>query len=90
MYNVQIMKRYRATAARQHFSDLLDAAERGEEVVIERRGVRFRVEPLPVSKRPKRRKPFFKVLDPAVEAGQWSWEWEPGKDLRFVDTRKRK
>ncbi len=37
------MKRYTAAKARQQFSLLLDAAERGEPVIVERRGVRFRI-----------------------------------------------
>jgi prevent-host-death family protein len=83
------MKRFQAAAARKHFSQLLDAAERGEPVVIERRGVCFRVEPVPVPKKKRRPKPIFQFVDPAVEAGQWTWAWGP-KGLRFVSKLRRR
>jgi len=35
------MKRYTTAQARKQFAELLDAAERGQDVVIERRGVLF-------------------------------------------------
>jgi prevent-host-death family protein len=38
------MKRYSVAQARQQFAELLDSAERGDAVVIDRRGVRFVVE----------------------------------------------
>jgi PHD/YefM family antitoxin component YafN of YafNO toxin-antitoxin module len=39
-----IMRTYATAEAREHLSEILTKAERGESVVIERRGVRFRVE----------------------------------------------
>ena len=39
-----IMKAYRVADARARFGNLLDEAERGDTVVIERNGVRFRLE----------------------------------------------
>lgn len=79
------MKRYTSSVVRERFAEILNAADRGEEVVIERRGVRYvlRAE----SKRPARkRRPLIEYMDPAVAAGQWTWE--PGPDgLEFVDTR---
>jgi prevent-host-death family protein len=68
-----IMKRYPAGAARQHFAELLDAAERGEPVVIERRGVQFRLQPMPGRKASSRRPPRFQIIDPAIQAGEWTW-----------------
>ena len=72
------MKRYTAATARQQFSLLLDAVERGESVLIERRGVRFRLhtERQATPKRPQRA-PVIEIVDPAVIAGEWKWEWEP-------------
>jgi prevent-host-death family protein len=68
------MTRLSAAAARQRFSELLDAAERGEDVVIERRGVRFEL----VSRRPaqsrRRQRSLIEWVDPTLESGQWSWE----------------
>jgi prevent-host-death family protein len=82
------MKRYTAAAAKQQFSHLLDVVERGESVLIERRGVRFRL----LSERPttpKRtpRAPVIEIVDPAVAAGKWKWEWEP-EGVRFASTKR--
>ena len=43
MYNVR-MKRYTVAQVRERLSEALDSAEAGKPVVIERRGVRFRLE----------------------------------------------
>ena len=77
------MKRFTTATAKQRFSLLLDAAERGESVIIERRGVRFRVQPehQPVSKK-TRRKPVIEIVDPAVAQGVWQWQWRTD-GLRF-------
>jgi prevent-host-death family protein len=76
------MRRTTAAQARQHFSELLDAAERGEQVVIERRGVRFVL--APQRRRPRQKKvALLEILDPAIESGQWTWEAGP-KGIRFV------
>jgi hypothetical protein len=79
------MKRYTAAKARQQFSFLLDTAERGESVIIERRGVRFRIraERQSALKATARRAPVIEFVDPAVAAGRWSWNWRP-EGLRFV------
>ena len=79
MYVMEYLKkRYTSSQVRERLSDVLDAAERGEEVVIERRGARFilRLDP---SIRPvaRRRKPAIDVLDPAVAKGEWTWTWKP-------------
>jgi len=78
------VKRYTAAKARQQFSLLLDAAERGEPVIVERRGVRFRIraERQAALKGTPRRAPVIEFVDPAVAAGRWSWDWEP-EGLRF-------
>jgi antitoxin (DNA-binding transcriptional repressor) of toxin-antitoxin stability system len=69
--------------ARQRFAELLDAAERGDPVVIERRGVRFVVEAQrPHRRRAARRKSIIQRIDPAVAAGEWTWSWNVG-GLRF-------
>lgn len=78
------MKRYTAATARQQFSHLLDAVEQGESVLIERRGVRFRLLPErhTASKRTPRA-PVIEIVDPAVIAGEWKWEWE-SEGVRFA------
>lgn len=79
------MKRFSAAKARQELAHVLDAAERGEGVVIERRGVQFEVRPLPPRRRSKRRASLVVSLDPALEAGQWTWELGP-RGMRFKKT----
>ena len=80
------MKRFTAAQARQHLSALLDAAERGERVVIERGVVRFGVT---AERRVGRRRhqPRVSFVDPAVEAGEWTWGWARG-GLGFVPRRR--
>jgi len=70
------MKRYTSSQVRERLADVLDAAERGEEVIIERRGVRYfvRAERAKPPRRP--RKPIIRTLDPGVAAGEWTWTWK--------------
>jgi antitoxin (DNA-binding transcriptional repressor) of toxin-antitoxin stability system len=89
MYIVH-MKRYSAAQARASLSGLLDAVQAGESVVIERRGVRFRIE---AERRSKRRRPrpssLIERVDPVVMEGEWTWRW--GKEgLEFVERRRRR
>jgi antitoxin (DNA-binding transcriptional repressor) of toxin-antitoxin stability system len=84
------MKRFTAAQARQRFSELLDAAERGRPVLVERRGVRFVVKAqVPSSTKTRRRKSLIASLDPAVLAGEWTWASVAG-GLRFVPRRRRR
>ena len=76
------MKRYTAAQARKNLAEVLDAAERGESVVIERRGVRFGVAADHSPRRPANGPPVLEILDPAVAEGQWTWELG-AKGLRF-------
>ena len=68
------MKPLKVAAARARFGEILDEAERGEAITIERRGVRFtltaeREAPARVS-----RPALFESVDPEVLAGQWTWK----------------
>jgi antitoxin (DNA-binding transcriptional repressor) of toxin-antitoxin stability system len=74
-----VMKRYTSSQVRERLSDVLDAAERGEEVVIERRGARFllRVEGSDRPAARRRGRPAIEILDPAVAEGEWTWAWKP-------------
>lgn len=77
------MKRFTTATAKQRFSLLLDAAERGEAVIIERRGVRFRVQPeRQAATKKKRRRPIIEIVDPAVAKGVWQWQGR-ADGLRF-------
>jgi hypothetical protein len=64
--------RLTASEARKVFFDLLDAAEKGDEVLIERKGVRFRLAVDKPGPRKARRSPL-RVEDPALLSGQWTW-----------------
>jgi len=78
------MMRYTAAGARKHLSALLNAAERGQKVVIERRGVRFVIEADRSAPRPaKRRESIFEFIDPEVMKGEWTWAWGR-RGLRFA------
>jgi hypothetical protein len=93
MYIVH-MKRYSVAQARMHLSHLLDTAEAGDAVVIERRGTRFRLETDRGGKRRGMRRTapprsIIEYIDPAVADGQWTWEWAKG-GLRFAARRKRR
>jgi antitoxin (DNA-binding transcriptional repressor) of toxin-antitoxin stability system len=82
------MKRYTVAQARQRLAEALDSAAGGEPVVIERRGVRFRLEAVRPKRRASIRRPLIEFVDAAVEAGRWGWTWEAG-ELRFSGGRRR-
>jgi antitoxin (DNA-binding transcriptional repressor) of toxin-antitoxin stability system len=67
------MKRYSVSEARMRMAEMLDCAEGGEAVTIERKGIRFQIVPhraTPIRKRA----PALEILDDAVETGQWTWQ----------------
>ena len=80
MYNA--MKRYTVSQARMRMAEVLDHAEGGESVLIERRGVHFKIVPA-AAPRAKKALVRIKILDPTIEACDWTWTWEPG-GLTFV------
>ena len=89
MYNVPAMKHLKVAEARARFGEILDDAEKGTAVVIERRGVRFRL----VAERDRASAaattPIFDFVDATVMGGQWSWK--PGASgLSFAPQRKRR
>ena len=77
-------KRYTVARVRQRLSDALDEAESGVDIVIERRGRRFRLAVVDESspRRKKKRTPRIEVLDASVADGQWTWSWTP-RSLSF-------
>jgi hypothetical protein len=79
------VKRYTSSQLRSRLSEVLDAAERGEAIVVERRGTRFSLRAERPDKKPGRRrgKSLFTWTDPAIEAGQWTWDYIPGRGMRF-------
>jgi hypothetical protein len=76
------MKKYTVSLVRERFAQALDEAQRGEPVFIERKGVTYRLSVERPTKPTDSRKPYIDVLDPAVDAGQWTWDWSPTQ-LRF-------
>jgi hypothetical protein len=81
------MKRYTVSQVRERLSEALDEAQKGVPVIIERKGVRYR---LTVDKRTstrKARQPHIEILDPAVANGQWTWDWTPS-GLKFRGKRR--
>jgi antitoxin (DNA-binding transcriptional repressor) of toxin-antitoxin stability system len=84
------MKGFKVAEARARFGDLLDQAEQGVPIVIERRGVRFTL----AAERAEGRKPvaqarFFDAVDPAILSGEWTWTAERS-GLRFRPRRARR
>jgi antitoxin (DNA-binding transcriptional repressor) of toxin-antitoxin stability system len=82
------MKRYTVSLVRERLSEALDEAEKGVPVIIERKGVRYRLTVDKPARARKTRRPNIEVLDPAVAEGQWTWDWTP-KGLRFRDKRRK-
>jgi hypothetical protein len=82
-------KRFLVAEARARFGEILDEADQGETVIIERRGVRYRLQR--DTRAPKRapRRSIFAWVDPVVMSGQWTWT-PTKKGLRFTPRRPRK
>jgi hypothetical protein len=78
MYNVH-MKKYTVSLVRERLAQALDAAQRGEPVFIERGDVLYRLTVETPKKAASRRKGSIEILDPAVERGDWTWDWSPGR-----------
>lgn len=81
-----VMKAYRVAEARARFGNLLDEAESGDAVVIERNGVRFRLEAeRPASTRVKT-SALIDYVHPDVASGTWA---SGPRGLRFRARRPR-
>ena len=82
-------KRYTVAQVRERLSDALDQAERGDAVIIERRGVRYQLALAPVAN-PRRARAIsrIEIVDPSIDAGEWSWNWS-GRALTFRARRQR-
>ena len=83
------MKHLKVAEARAQFGELLDEAEKGRPVIIERRGVRFRVVVESATASTANAPALFEHVDDAVASGQWTWTQGPG-GLRFAARRKRR
>jgi len=75
--------------ARARFGEILDEAEKGTPVFIERRGVRFRLVADPGQPSTAAKPALFDFVDTAVMSGQWTWK-AGAKGLAFSSRRKRR
>lgn len=73
---------------RERLSLALDQALGGEPVFIEREGVLYRLSVEPRKKARRRAPRYIQVLDPAIDAGRWTWDWKPG-GMTFRSRRRR-
>lgn len=87
MYNVK--RHLKVAEARARFGEVLDEAEKGMAIVIERRGVRFRVIAETAHAASSSKTALFDFVDPAVIDGQWSWKSGP-RGLAFDRRRKQR
>lgn len=85
VYNVH-MSRYPVSIARERLAELLDDAESGKPVVIERRGVQYAITAVRSPARPRALRKLIASADAAVESGTWSWNWRDGQ-LAFARRR---
>jgi len=79
---------FKVAEARARFGEVLDAAEQGRPVVIERRGVRFRVVAEPGAG-PRPAAALLEFVDPAVMSGRWTWKADSRGNLRFAARRRK-
>lgn len=83
------MEHLKVAEARARFGEVLDEAEKGTPVLIERRGVRFRVVAEKGSPVKGSKPALFDFVDAGVMAGQWTWK-AGAKGLAFTPRRKRR
>jgi antitoxin (DNA-binding transcriptional repressor) of toxin-antitoxin stability system len=83
------MKHLKVAEARARFGEILDEAEKGATVIIERRDVRFRLVAEPQQPSDGSKIALFDFVDPAVMTGQWTWK-AASKGVAFSPRRKRR
>lgn len=84
------MSHRKVAEARARFGEVLDEAERGDTVVIERRGIRFRLIAEEAQSQPQRpTTALFDYVDPVVLSGQWTWN-TGARGVAFSPRRKRR
>jgi antitoxin (DNA-binding transcriptional repressor) of toxin-antitoxin stability system len=81
------VKKYTVSMVRERLAQALDEAQRGEPVFIERGDVLYRLS-VERGRKTRPRKPSIEILDPAVERGDWTWTWSPGR-LAFKGRRRK-
>jgi len=81
------MKTYTVAMVRERLAQALDEAQQGQPVFIERRGVTYRISVETPASSGRVRRRSIEILDPAVERGQWTWDWTP-RQMRFRGKRR--
>jgi hypothetical protein len=73
------MKRYQVAVLRERLSEALDAAYQGVPVMIERKGVEYRLTRAYASKKKRTggQKQLFQVVDSTLMSADWTWDWSP-------------
>lgn len=84
------MGNMKVAEARARFGEILDAAEKGLPVVIERRGVRFRLIAEVTGRARTPAAAMFDFVDPGVISGQWTWRADAERGMQFAPRRKRR
>jgi hypothetical protein len=85
------MKRYPVSMARERMADMLDEVERTGAAVIERGDVQYVITVKRRARRSRAHTAMIEVIDPAVAAGQWRWDWAGGSvAFKSAATRRRK
>ncbi len=87
MYNVHVA-RFTVTEARKQLFRLLDSAEKGEEVILERKGTRFRLMLDPGPKSSDQSFACLDVTDEDVLSGEWTWTAGAEGQLQFQARKK--
>ena len=82
------MKRYTVAQARERLADVLDEAERGGSVIIERRNVQYVIQARRPAHKSRPRQSIIETLDPALDGGQWHWSLT-ASGVRFTKPRRR-
>jgi antitoxin (DNA-binding transcriptional repressor) of toxin-antitoxin stability system len=83
-----IMKVLKVAEARARFGEVLDEADQGTTVIIERRGVRYRIIAEQARSAPAA-PALFDFVDTDVLNGQWTWK-EGDAGLAFKPRRKQR
>jgi len=71
------MKHYSVAVVRERLAEALNEVDRGVPVIIERRGVRYRLTREPQRRAQTAHKPVIQQVDSGVLSGEWSWDWTP-------------
>ena len=81
-------KRFLVAEARARFGEILDEADQGETVIIERRGVQYMLQRDTRERKRATPRSVFTWVDPAVMSGEWTWT-PTQKGLRFTSRPRR-